>query len=78
MKKKLLSLAVASIVCSGIAEARFYIGIEGGYTGGAKDTKKHNAQLNNVYFLIPGSSTLGDMFKDKTYTSNGTTYETEP
>ncbi|HIY43597.1 MAG TPA: hypothetical protein IAA23_01005 [Candidatus Helicobacter avistercoris] len=53
MKKKLLSLAIASIVCSGIAEARFYIGIEGGYTGGAKDAKKHNAQLNNVYFLIP-------------------------
>lgn len=78
MKKKLLSLAVVSIVCSWIAEARFYIGIEGGYTGGAKDTKKHNAQLNNVYFLIPGSSTLGDMFKDKTYTSNEATYETEP
>lgn len=33
MKKKLLSLAVASLVCGSVAEAEFYLGVEGGYNG---------------------------------------------
>lgn len=78
MKKQLLSLTVASLVCTGIAQANFYIGIEGGYTGGAKDTTKHKGQINSSYVFFPGSETLGDMFKDKTYSSNGSTTEMEP
>lgn len=78
MKKKILSLVVSSLVCTGLAEAKFYIGIEGGYTGGAKDTAKHKAQLNSSYFFTPGSGTLADMFKNNTYTSNGEIAEIEP
>lgn len=80
MKKQLLSLTVASLVCTGIAQANFYIGIEGGYTGGAYDTKSKNldTQTNSSYFLIPNGSAIGDIFKDKTYTSNGRTTEMEP
>lgn len=33
MRKKLLSLAVASLVCGSVAEARFYLGVDVGYSG---------------------------------------------
>lgn len=33
MKRKLLSLALASLVCGSVAEARFYLGVDLGYTG---------------------------------------------
>lgn len=67
MKKQLLSLAVASLVCAGVAEARIYIGVEGGYTGGAYDAKDHKTQTNSSYLLFPGGGTFGNSFKDKTY-----------
>lgn len=81
MKKQLLSLAVASLVCTGIAQARFYIGVEGGYTGGARDTKSSNydTQTNSSYFLIPSSGTLSNVFKDTTtYYNNGKKEESKP
>lgn len=72
MKKQLVSLALASIVCAGIAEARGYIGIEGGYTGGAIDSKSanHASNLNtpnSSYYLTPGGDTYKNTFEDKTY-----------
>ena len=80
MNKRLLSLAVASLVCAGVAEAKFYIGIEGGYTGGAYDSKNHETNLpNSSYFLTPGSSTLENTFKDVTYYyTDGTSEDVEP
>lgn len=79
MKKQLFSLIVISLVCVGVAQARFYIGIEGGYTGGAYDSKDHNIQTGSSYFLIPGGNTLKNTFKDKTYYgSNGFAEEVEP
>lgn len=79
MKKSMLSLAVASLVCAGVAEAKFYIGIEGGYIGAAYDSKDHDLKVNSSYFVIPGSSTLENTFKDKTYYfTNGESEEVEP
>lgn len=83
MKKQLVSLALASIVCAGIAEARGYIGIEGGYTGGAIDSKSanHASNLNtpnSSYYLTPGGDTYKNTFEDKTYSYNGGNYEVEP
>lgn len=78
MKKQLLSLAVASLVCASVAEARFYIGVEGGYTGGAYDAKDHKTQTNSSYLLVPGGGTFGNSFKDKTYTITDGTREVEP
>lgn len=79
MKKSMLSLAVASLVCAGVAEAKFYIGIEGGYTGAAYDTKDHDLKVNSSYFVTPGSSTLENTFKDKTYYyADGVSQEYEP
>lgn len=79
----MLSLAVASLVCSGVAQAKFYIGIEGGYTGAAADSKNanHPSNLNipnSSYFLTPGSSTLENTFKDTTYIDNSGNYKVEP
>lgn len=78
MKKSMLSLAVASLVCAGVAEAKFYIGVEGGYTGAAFDSKDHDLKVNSSYFVTPGSSTLENTFKDKTYYYNGESKEVEP
>lgn len=81
MRKQVLSLAVASLVCASFAQAKFYVGIEGGYTGGARDTKQKNYEINaenSSYFLIPGGSTLGNTFKDKTYMSTDGSSEVEP
>lgn len=32
MKKTLVGLATASLLCAGVAQARFFVGVEGGYT----------------------------------------------
>lgn len=37
MKTKLLSLAAASLICGSVAEAKFYLGIEGGYNGSVSE-----------------------------------------
>lgn len=37
MKGKLLSLAAASLICGSVAEAKFYLGIEGGYNGSVSE-----------------------------------------
>lgn len=37
MKRKLLSLAVASLVCGSVAEASFYLGVEGGFNGSVSE-----------------------------------------
>lgn len=37
MKAKLLSLAAASLICGSVAEAKFYLGIEGGYNGSVSE-----------------------------------------
>ena len=78
MNKRLLSLAVASLVCAGVAEAKFYIGIEGGYTGAAYDSKDHDLKVNSSYFVTPGSNTLENTFKDITYSDGTNTYKADP
>lgn len=80
MKKQLLSLTVASLVCTGIAQANFYIGIEGGYTGGALDSKSANydTQTNSSYFLIPGSDTLKNTFQTVTRGDSQNSLEVKP
>lgn len=64
MKKKLLSLAVASLVCGGVAEARFYVGIEGGYTSasGILDPLKFG-ESNEVKFNSTSASEIKNAFK---------------
>lgn len=33
MKKRLVSFALASLICGSVVEARFYLGFDLGYTG---------------------------------------------
>lgn len=37
MKAKSLSLVAASLICGSVVEAKFYLGIEGGYNGSASE-----------------------------------------
>lgn len=64
MKKKLLSLAVASLVCGSFAEARFYVGVEGGYTGaaGVLDFVKFG-KSNEIKFNTNSTSAIKNAFK---------------
>lgn len=39
MKTKFLSVAVASLLCVSLAQARWYFGFDGGYTGGSNDSR---------------------------------------
>ncbi|RDU71768.1 outer membrane beta-barrel protein [Helicobacter brantae] len=60
MKKTLLSLAVASLVCASMAEARLFVGVEGGYTA----QKSYDTGLNNrastFLFSMPSTSVISD------------------
>lgn len=78
MNKRLLSVAVASLACASIMEAGFYVGIEGGYTGAAYDSKNHDLKVNSSYFVMPGGSTLKNTFKSTTYTNGSETYDVGP
>ncbi|RDU71435.1 outer membrane beta-barrel protein [Helicobacter brantae] len=64
MKKKLLSLAVASLVCGSVAEARFYVGVEGGYTSasGILDPLKFG-ESNKINFNTIPASEIKNAFK---------------
>lgn len=78
MKAKFLSLAVITALCAGIAEARLYVGVEAGYTGGFVDTSKKLNSRNSSYLVFPGAGIIGDAFKDHTFYGNANTYEVEP
>lgn len=59
MKKTLLSLAAASLICGTVAEARFFVGVEGGYT------TQHLYEtaldgLSTFNFTFPSPSIIGD------------------
>lgn len=59
MKKTLLSLAVASLACASMAEARFFVGVEGGYTA-QKSYKTGLDRLSSINFSMPSSSIISD------------------
>lgn len=63
MKKKLLSLAAASLICGTMAEARFFVGVEGGYTAQQSyETGLKSASTLN--FALPKTSIISDAIKD--------------
>lgn len=66
MKAKLLSLAVASLICGSVAEARFYLGVDLGYTGGMS-----YGRGEGMYYGDVKTQDLQHMFKSYS-ASNGT------
>lgn len=64
MKKKILGLILATFGFMGIAEARVYFGIEGGYA----DQTLYSTGLKayNVYFSSPSTQTISDALKNNT------------
>lgn len=58
MKKTLVGLATASLLCAGVAEARFFMGVEGGYT----TQHFYRTALNGAStfnFTLPSPSVIG-------------------
>lgn len=63
MKKTLVGLATASLLCAGVAQARFFVGVEGGYTA------QHSYQTglestSTLNFALPKTSIIYDALKD--------------
>ena len=73
MKKKLLSLAVASLVCGSIAEARFYVGVDLGYSGAM-----FYGGGSGMYYEVPKTEALKYIFKTIKETNNGVSATLEP
>ncbi|ANV97978.1 hypothetical protein BBW65_03820 [Helicobacter enhydrae] len=62
MKKKLLSLILASCALVSVSQARFFVGIEGGYTAlGIPDS---NSTTDKMVFKTVSVGEIGDMFKN--------------
>lgn len=59
MKKTLLSLTVASLVCASMAEARLFVGVEGGYTA-QRTYKTALDSLSTFNFTMPSTSVISD------------------
>lgn len=80
MKAKLLSLAAASLICGSVAEAKFYLGIEGGYTAGAGILNPVSlGKSNEVKFVSSSISSISNAFKtDKKTVGTGGLLEAEP
>lgn len=79
MKKKLLSLAVASLICGSVAEARFYVGIEGGYVGAPRVSDPTQlGSSNEVKFSTTSSSAIKNAFKTQKVIEETSTSEIEP
>ncbi|WP_305862290.1 outer membrane beta-barrel protein [Helicobacter cholecystus] len=78
MKTKILSIAVASLVCASMAEARFFIGLDVGYTSAISETNGGVSGSGNTRFLSVKPSSWSSAFKTKTWsgtfgTPSGTT-----
>lgn len=79
MKTKLLALATASLLCSSLAEARFYIGVEGGYTAGPRvieSTRLGNS--NEIKFLSSSTTDIKNAFKNQQFSSRTETSTVKP
>lgn len=50
MRAKLLSLTAVSLICGSVAEAKFYLGIEGGYNGSVSEFSYENKGLTPSSF----------------------------
>ncbi|WP_104697471.1 MULTISPECIES: outer membrane beta-barrel protein [unclassified Helicobacter] len=77
MKKKILSLALASLSLASIAQARFFVGIEGGYTVTSFNATSMKANRSGAYATAFGPSLLTDAFKDSYGYSAALTLGTE-
>lgn len=73
MKKKLLSLAVVSLVCGSVAEARFYVGVDLGYSGAMA-----YGGGSGMYYGVPETKALEYIFKTIKETNNGVSATMEP
>lgn len=73
MKKKLLSLAVASLVCGSVAEARFYVGVDLGYSGAMA-----YGSGSGMYYGVPKTEAIKYIFKTIKETENGVSTTMEP
>lgn len=78
MKRKILSIAVAGIVCSSVAEARFFIGVDAGYTAGISEYKGNASGAGNTRFLTYNASSWSSAFKTTTWIDKNATYTREP
>ena len=73
MKKTLLSLTVASLVCASMAEARFFVGVEGGYTAQKSYDTGLDSRASTFLFSMPSTSIISDALEkgSKGYSISG-------
>lgn len=76
MKTKILSIAVATLACASMVEARFFIGLDVGYTSAISEAEGKVSGSGNTRFLSVKPSSWSNAFKTKSETfgaQNGTT-----
>lgn len=64
MKKKLLTAVLASGVLASMVQAKFYVGIEGGYS--VESQYKTGLSKNSVSFSVPSTNVISNAFKNET------------
>lgn len=71
MKKNLLYFVFVSLACMGFAEARFYVGIDAGYSAGPRTIDPQTLQgTNEVKFVSVPSSDVKMGFKNQTFSDS--------
>lgn len=78
MKTKILSIAVASLVCASMAEARFFIGFDVGYTSAISEAEGSVSGSGNTRFISVKPSSWSNAFKTKTWNGTTSTVTQEP
>lgn len=75
MTKKYLILL---LLCMGIAEAKWYLGIETGYTAVIDQYQSKTIGQNKTQFVMPLTSSYGNAFKTTSWRDKGISYTKHP
>lgn len=67
MKSKILSIAIVSMACVNMAEARFFLGFDVGYTAAISEYEGKAIGRGNTRFLTVKPSSWGNAFKTITW-----------
>ncbi|RDU69927.1 hypothetical protein CQA62_00495 [Helicobacter cholecystus] len=78
MKRKILSIAIASIAYASMAEARFFIGVDAGYTTAISEPKGRSVGNENIRFLTVNPNSWASAFRSKSRSDGQDTYTKKP
>lgn len=78
IKNKVFIVLIAYLISLETAQAKWYVGIETGYTAVIDHFRSHTTGSGNAYFLQPKLQDFGNAFKNQSWQDGKTQYAKEP